>query len=401
MGRHSTRLASPDLAISTDIITAKRKRDDNIDSPELEVDLTAPEPLSKKALRKARRKSVVIEENETDTLRPKSVEAVEDDPQSHHNDPAKESSKRSDFGIWIGNLPWTATKESLRSFLEKDKELDSSSITRLHLPGPSKHAVALSQHNGKARNKGFAYVDFSDQSSLDEALALNNQFLGERRVLIKNAKDFEGRPKAAEQQTFGHPPNTRVFIGNLGFDVARDDLWKHLEQCGEIVDLFIATFEDSGKCKGYAWVDFKDLQAAESAVKGWITLHNNVEMDESTLAHDEDENPQKKPKPRKWWVNQLFGRALRIEYAEGKSVRYKKRFGVERSVSVREETHTGARINPESLDSNADPIDNKSKERKPLRKIDARNIKPGAALSAAPRASAAIVESQGTKVVFE
>lgn len=46
-------------------------------------------------------------------------------------------------------------------------------------------------------NKGFAYVDFADQGGVDAAIALSEEGLDGRRLLIKDAKSFEGRPASA------------------------------------------------------------------------------------------------------------------------------------------------------------------------------------------------------------
>lgn len=47
-----------------------------------------------------------------------------------------------------------------------------------------------------APNKGFAYVDFESEQEVDEAVKLSESGLDGRRLLIKNAKSYEGRPVA-------------------------------------------------------------------------------------------------------------------------------------------------------------------------------------------------------------
>ena len=145
----------------------------------------------------------------------------------------------------------------------------------------------------------------------------------------------------------------------------------------------MATFEDSGKCKGFAWVRFEAVEAAESAVRGWVRIteggdddgdEGNAEAngvgsaepkeeqteptpagaakpsdDSSAPDSDSDSSSSstpatakaktsapskakttarpKKQNTRKWFVNRLLGRPLRCEFAEDASVRYKKRFG--------------------------------------------------------------------------
>ena len=406
MGRHSTAIDT-ELAIPQQSPSRKRKRKESI-GEELEVDMTAPEPPSKKALRKAKKgkatpagskpesKSAVVQSDHV------SNEIASDAPVNASVPP-----KRSEYGIWIGNLPWTASKAELRSFLTKDTGISDNVITRLHLPAPSQGEISNSRQKIKPQNKGFAYIDFSTQDALTEALALSEKLFAGRRLLIKDSKSFEGRPEKLKEEeaaivNSGKPPSKRIFVGNLAFETTKEDLQEHFASCGQILDVHLATFEDTGKCKGYAWVEFAELEAGEAAVRGWVNVEQKFDGgdkdDEIAEALVEDEvKLKKKHKPRKWWVNQLHGRPLKLEFAEGRDVRYKKRYG--KDGSARKE---GVKAAESDLGSTAQPVlkIRTSSDKKAPRRIDARTIKPGAALAAASRSTGGIVESQGQKTIF-
>ena len=404
MGRHSTAINVAETTPSPSP-SRKRKREE-VTAEEIEVDVAAPEPPSKKALRKAKKSKVTAvapkSENKSIAVQADSVS----DEDISANAPAPP--KRSEYGVWIGNLPWTTTKADLRSFFTKDTEISDDMITRLHLPAPSQSVVANSRQRIKPQNKGFAYIDFSTEAALAEALTLSEKLLTGRRVLIKDSKSFEGRPdKTKEQETgianYGKPPSKRIFVGNLAFETTRQDLEEQFSRCGKMLDVHIATFEDTGKCKGYAWVEFAELEAGEAAVRGWVNFEqkadSEIEDEEiaEALAEEGDLKPKKKPKLRKWWVNKLHGRPLKLEFAEGKDVRYKKRFGKDRSANI-----DGAKAVDPDPGSEAQPIfkDRTSSDKRLSRKSDARTVKPGAALAAAPRLIGGIVESQGKKTTF-
>lgn len=391
----------------------KRKRDQST-IEELEVDLAAPEPPSKKALRKAKKGQIIQLPTATKLT----------GPERHRSDSDNEGlpaqivpAKRSEYGIWIGNLPWTATKSDLRNFLTRDSEITEEVITRVHMPAPSEAANAASRQKIKPQNKGFAYVDFSKASAISAALALSETLLTGRRVLIKNSKSYAGRPEKAKEEdaltTYsGKPPSKRIFVGNLGFDATKEDLRGHFARCGEIADVHIATFEDSGKCKGYAWVEFEEQKGGEAAVRGWVNFEENEdsENEEGGKEGSEDTSedkakPKRKPRPRKWWVNKFKGRPLRMEFAEDKAVRYKKRYGKDGTAK----TNQNSRQDPTEA-TTADtiqPTNESHSSTKPRpskvyasRKVDARTVKPGAALAAAPRLTGGIVPSLGKKIVF-
>lgn len=403
MGRHSTVI---DTAVITPPLSPSRKRKrEQSTADELEVDVTAPEPPSKKALRKAKKGNATPAALKSESK----IITVTIGPASDGDVPADASAppKRSEYGIWIGNLPWTATKADLRNFLTKDTEISDNMITRLHLPAPSQGVVASSRQKIKPQNKGFAYIDFSTEKALTEALALSEKLLTGRRVLIKDSKSFEGRPERTTEHenaivNSGKLPSRRIFVGNLAFETTKQDLQEQFTRCGEMLDVHIATFEDTGKCKGYAWVEFAELEAGEAAVRGWVNFEqeadsrNEDEEIAEALAEEGDTKPKKKPKLRKWWVNKLHGRPLKLEFAEGKDVRYRKRYGKDGCANK-----DGIKVVDPDPGSMAQPAkDRASSNKRFSRKFDARTVKPGAALAAASRSTGGIVESQGKKTTF-
>ncbi|KAL1310595.1 hypothetical protein AAFC00_000870 [Neodothiora populina] len=438
----------------------KRKRSSKTatDAEEIEIDVTLPEPLSKAEARKAKKaKTKPAKEGTTDG------EGATDASEK----PGEGKGRVKTYGIWIGNLPFTADKTVVRVFFTRQGQIPDADITRVHMPTPQ-HA----QQPGRVKpnNKGFAYIDFANEESLSKALALSESLMTGRKVLIKDANSYEGRPTqttpgptaaalsgtavedaaaagtaatAADGAKPGKPvmaPSKRVFVGNLGFDVTKEDLEYHFGQAGEIEDIHMATFQDTGKCKGFAWVRFVELEAAQGAVQGYIFKEEPASDDEdedeaeaekaeasdsSSSDSDSDSDEEKpakkptkktkKPKKRKWFINRLQGRPLRCEFAEDASTRYKKRFGKggsknpfsgddnnnnsnggEDAAAI---TEVGAESKPRTGRGKGTADERQAARRQ--KHIDARLIRPGAALANAPRASGGIVKSEGKKITFE
>ena len=407
MGRHSTAI-TPQVPIKSPSPNRKRKRDD-VPIDELEIDIKAPEPPSKKALRKARKVKEVFEDGQNIEIpiRLKGGKEAENGVVV-----SEEGPDRSQYSVWIGNLSWSTTKSELRQFFLDNFGESDSAITRLHMPA---HNHAASKSSSKSQNKGFAYVDFATEGFLVKALELTEKLFNGRKVLVKNAQDFQGRPdpKKAEStngKQHEKPPSGRVFVGNLGFETSQADLQQHFEPCGEIESIHMATFEDSGKSKGYAWVVFTDLEAAEAAVRGWTLISPPQEVSDDSEDPDgkdnravtQDGKPKRKgQKPRKWWVNRFQGRSLRMEFAEGKEVRYKKRFG-KKAMGRGREKETGAMNTSRAIIDEASVTASHS--------VDQENIEPNASTRAqardesdrppAPRLTGSIIESQGKKTTF-
>jgi RNA recognition motif-containing protein len=371
------------MAEAADLSHKKRKLQDG---PEIEIDIDAPEPVSKKALRKAKKnKGGDAEDGE----KPKSSKSSK--PEVKESEAEAAPSKRSEYAVWIGNLSFTVTRDELSMFFTANADISEAEITRINLPKGQ-------ERFGRAQNRGFAYVDFSNKKALKEAIGLSEQLMTGRRVLIKDAKSYEGRPEKSEREEnaagaaakTGNPPSKRLFVGNLSFEVTKEALEENFSKCGTVNNVHMATFQDTGKCKGYAWVEFEELAAAEAAVRGFMLVKEDDGQEDDPSDSDSDSATEKKtkklkPKMRRVWVNQLFGRRMRMEFAEDASTRYKKRYGKDaekkNGPAITEEGESQERPR---YKKRQEPIDESRYSKETVQKL-----------------SGGIVESQGKKVTFD
>ncbi|KAG6058949.1 hypothetical protein E4U17_007283 [Claviceps sp. LM77 group G4] len=328
---------------------------------EIEVDLALPEPPSKRARRALKKgKSLPLKSGNADDKDDDEDTDGEDSGDKKNKD--KKDKKRSEHGVWIGNLPFTIQATELKQWLVDNSGgvITDESITRIKIPTLKEPGRDKTQ---KPSNKGFAYIDFNDVGPKVAAIALSETTLGQRNLLIKDSKSFQGRPakekepeavengldKQSNKNKKEVDPNAsrKIFVGNMSFKTTEDDVRRNFEKCGEIDWVKVATFEDTGKCKGYGWVKFREPDAAAWAVKGFVKVKEAVETEEdfqegkdeddegdnSDASDDDNGNGKKKGqqpkqfKTRKWWVNRMLGRELKLELAEDDQARYKKRFG--------------------------------------------------------------------------
>lgn len=361
--------------------TKKRKVAD-----EIEIDLESSRPLSKKQKRLLRRGKTTLEElNAKFKIDPNSIEEFEkenkqksegaSDTTASAEESQSSSKKDKKFGVWMGNLSFDTTKEDITRFLiAKTKDLEESmiivegSIARFNMP--------LAQNEGKKiRNKGFCYIDFHTKPQMDAAISLSESQLNGRNLLIKNSKSYEGRPDKDDLVSMSkNPPSRILFVGNLSFDTTDELLKNYFQHCGEIVKIRMATFQDTGKCKGFAFIDFKDEEGATKALR--------------------DKSCRK-----------IAQRPIRMEYGEDRSkrqVRRKPEENVKRSFDLPETSDSRRQI---SSSHNFE----KKQTAKPFKKQFNRNssydsnnrMKSSIALASAQRGSAAIVPSEGKKVKFD
>ncbi|KAI5961466.1 NOP13 [Candida theae] len=305
----------------------KKRKGDSLD--ELEIDLNASVPLSKKQKRLAKKGK--LEEEPA----PK-VSTVQESEQKQ---------EKSKYGVWIGNLSFDTSKEDLVRFLVAKSSIPEEDLTRVNIPKRGNQI------------KGFAYVDVRNEEQVEKLVALSEQNLNGRNLLIKSATSFEGRPEKDNESKL--PPSRILFVGNLSFDTTEDNLKEHFQHCGDIVRIRMATFQDTGKCKGFAFVDFKNEEGAVTAMK-------------SKLAKT------------------MLNRKLRLEYGEDRSKRRPKSHVREDVPQARDATPDTPEIKPQR----------KQYRERPQDKLAVRE-KSSVALASAQRASAAIVPSSGKKIKFD
>ncbi|KAK6514817.1 hypothetical protein TWF506_007179 [Arthrobotrys conoides] len=406
----------------------KRKISENAE-PELEIDVSLPEPPSKKDLRKLKKlKSKGVDTDALTSLNVPLIDRSKKGAQEGETPANGVSSKRSPYGVWIGNLSFSTTREELIEFFTRGSKEDDDNkeegegaevtgtgirqkdITRLHVPKSTKY---------RNQNKGFAYVDFLTPGCISHALKLSERLFNGRKVLIKASTDFNGRPeedknKKKEQGSINsgtNPPCRSIFVGNLGYEITEQDIFKHFSPAGKIKKVRYMTFEDSGKCKGFSWVDFEDLKSAENVFAGNIEGAEDSEdekeedenKDDSDSGSDSESEEQPKKK-RKTTKNQkkrknnpyafMGNRRLRLEYGEDSTTRYKKRFGDGKADADGKPERTDSSHRRASKDAPA----RKETSREPKRELTTEEKQ---AKTVESRLTGRIVEGTGKRITFD
>lgn len=374
--------------------TKKRKAED-----EIEIDLESSIPLSKKQKRLLRRGKITLKElNDKYNIDPSSIDQYKKEQKDkkegedgEDGEAGEKKEKVKTFGVWVGNLSFDTTSDEIKKFIVgKTKELEDEEsrireddIVRIKLP--------LANNDGKqVKNKGFCYIDFKTEAQMKSCVKLSENQLNGRNLLIKDSKNFEGRPDKDDLVTASkNPPSRILFVGNLSYTTTDDLLRSHFQHCGEIIKVRMATFEDSGKCKGFAFIDFKDETGATKALTDKSL--RKIALRPIRMEYGEDRSKrQVRRRPEQFNNNKKQFDLPSNNYA-GNNNGYKSREGNTREFAPRR-----------------DEGGSFSQDRPPSRKPRTNNrnyasnnrVKSSIALAGAQRGSAAIVPSQGKKMKF-
>ncbi|CCE88477.1 Piso0_001984 [Millerozyma farinosa CBS 7064] len=359
-----------------DDLSAKQRADKN-GNDEIVIDLDGEIALSKKQRR-------LLKKNKLDIEKLKSQQEGAKPPATEENTDGSENTKnkkqKSDFGVWIGNLSYETTKEDLQNFLvtnsKKDQTEDDFEGSSAAIKGDDILRINLPKKANK--NKGYAYVDLRTEEQMNTAISLSESLLHGRNLLIKSSSSFEGRPEVSSHPgNSKNPPSRVLFVGNLSFDTTEELLRTHFKTFGDIVRIRMATFEDSGKCKGFAFIDYRDETGPTEALKSKF-------------------------------AKKLVKRTLRLEYGEDRSKRNP------RARSMAKERVREPRESREPRQSFDRPAENQQTSRSfsqnapPPRKrqnheayASNKRVKSSVALANAQRQASSIVPSTGKKTVFE
>lgn len=62
--------------------------------------------------------------------------------------------------------------------------------------------------------------------------------------------------------------NKKLFVGSLSFDVDQDSLRKAFEEFGTVVSAQVIMDRETGRSRGFGFVEMETLDEAQAAIKG-------------------------------------------------------------------------------------------------------------------------------------
>ncbi|CAO3652563.1 unnamed protein product [Cunninghamella echinulata] len=326
----------------------------------------------------------IIEENTNEDGRVITTTTAEKAPKK-----SKKEKQEEEHGVWVGNLAFSTTSDGIRKFFEECGE-----IQRIKCP---------KGEGRQKQNKGFAYVIFAEKEAIEKAVGKSEQKLDGRSLLIKDAKDYNRKdgiqPPTKESKKQKNPPCPTLFVGNLDFNTTREMLQEVFAWAGEIRSVRLGTFEDSGKCKGFGYIDYETVDSATKAIRA---PDKHKIGDRKIRVEFASEEAHKRSKPwllRREKTNQKGGSSQHNNNYNKDAVS---------NNSSNDHQHHHHKNNNHSFEDSSDQ-QQQQQYRRPRKEYTPREkkpehqgrVKPGAALSQAHRQKPTVQEFKGTKIVFD
>lgn len=182
----------------------------------------------------------------------------------------KELPTQESLTVYCEGIPYQTTEEALMSFFSPCGKVVSIKAPRW-------------QDSGKLR--GYAHVTFESETGVAKALALNNEYLGDRFVTVSASRPIRTR----EPPPCTAPPGcTTLFVRNLPYEVDEAAIRPVFERFGTVASIRLPRRYDTQVSKGFCYVQYEGKSGAEGAVaasvKGLTMGGRNLQLDYDTSA---------------------------------------------------------------------------------------------------------------------
>lgn len=155
--------------------------------------------------------------------------------------------------VYVGNLSWSVSWQDLKDHMK-------------HSGGEVLRADVMTGPDG--RSKGCGVVEFATIEGAQKAiLTLNDTELHGRQIFVREDREAGGQGHhAGSHFSSGEKSQSRrVYVGNLSWDVAWQDLKDHMRQAGEVIHAEVIT-EANGRSKGCGIVEYATEEEAQEAI---------------------------------------------------------------------------------------------------------------------------------------
>lgn len=111
---------------------------------------------------------------------------------------------------------------------------------------------------------GYAHIQFSSEAAVELACRLNGKSLKGRYLDVAPARSRDakqsGRPRKPEGEV------KTIFVKNIPYETREGQLEQIFSKYGRITGVRLGIDNQSGRCKGFAYVEFENAAAVDSAV---------------------------------------------------------------------------------------------------------------------------------------
>jgi len=185
--------------------------------------------------------------------------------------PTDEDVQRSNQNsIYVGNLHFTLDEPEIRAAFESF--------------GPIKE-IKLQKDTMTGRSKGFCFIEFENEEAGQTAInTMNGVPIAGREIKVgrphqggtsnetQTPADQSGNVVGGIPMTQPVPPGQRIYVGSVGWDTSAYDVGTVFAAFGAIRRVTMMPNPETGKHKGFGFIEFEDPSAAQRALMNQIVI---------------------------------------------------------------------------------------------------------------------------------
>ncbi|KAG4304599.1 hypothetical protein PORY_001992 [Pneumocystis oryctolagi] len=181
--------------------------------------------------------------------------------------------------VFVGGLSWNIDDNQLAKEFENVGTVIASRVISNKNSGKSKGC--------KSR---FGYVEFSKPEEAQAALAYSGKEIDGRVINVdistKRSTIFKDNisQRANKYGDVQSPKSDTLFIGNLSFKANEESIRAVFSKIGKIVDIRLPVNRETGRSKGFGYIQFSTVKEAEKAIEmnGHFICGRPIRLDFST-----------------------------------------------------------------------------------------------------------------------
>ncbi|OVE74285.1 RNA-binding protein [bacterium B13(2017)] len=104
----------------------------------------------------------------------------------------------------------------------------------------------------------------------------------------------------------------KLYVGNLSYDSGEEDIRELFEQFGEVTTVNVITFKDTGRSKGFGFVEMANKEDAEKAIEQLNDTEFQGRSIKVSEARPKSRNDSRRPR-------NFGGRSRNNDFSGGKS----------------------------------------------------------------------------------
>ncbi|KAK7330567.1 hypothetical protein VNO77_24762 [Canavalia gladiata] len=173
--------------------------------------------------------------------------------------------------IYVGNLPFDVDSERLASLFDQAGTVEIAEVIYNRVTD---------------RSRGFGFVTMSTIEEVEKAVQMFNGYELDGRLLTVNKAAPRGmRPERSERSPRAFGSASRIYVGNLPWDVDNARLEQIFSEHGKVENAWVVYDRETGRSRGF----------------GFVTMSSETDMNDAIAALD---------------GQSLDGRAIRVNVAE-------------------------------------------------------------------------------------